>query len=247
MIAFVVYYIIPAVLALVFVIAVISAVVGFRRYKKSPYFRLRQQAARQGWRSVAMALVALAGMVGAVFARQVIEPPAPQVGPTPTLPLLEGAVTPVLPSPTPVQGQPPTITPTDAAPALPTPTMTAVITTLESSVTPPAQASMSIAAISSDISQDLQPVGVSEDFPVGTTRIYYWLEYENMADGMSWSQVLYRDGQLIRSESGVWGEGEEGLFYFFFGAQGGWPAGIYEIQFFIGEELVASQTYEVVN
>jgi hypothetical protein len=185
-------------------------------------------------------IVALAVLIAALFTWRVV--PAPEwlrlEKPLPTLSPLEspGGTT------VPVGTLPPSITPgQESVP------VTAPVSTVESAVTPSSAATLSISAISSDISASLTPVNISEEFPAGTQRLYYWLAFNNMEDGLSWSQVLLRDGTVVRSEASAWAEGSSGTSYFFFVTQGGWPGGAYEIQFYVGDRLIASATYSVVD
>jgi hypothetical protein len=90
-------------------------------------------------------------------------------------------------------------------------------------------------------------VDTGTEFPAGIPRIYIWIDYQDMADGSSWSRVLRLNGDVVRSESEGWERGAEGVAYYFFDAQGGWPSGIYEVTFFIGDKLVASAQFSMIN
>mgnify|MGYP001243231139 FL=1 len=248
----VVVFALPIIVGLIAIIALVAAFTNFRRARKAPYYRIRRQSNQKGWRWVLALLLAGAGAIAALQAQELVEPVdlqalLPQAGTaTPTFALLAfptGTVDLTL-TPKDILSGPPTITPTDAPPTLsPTP----YIATIETTVTPPVEASLALTAISSGISADLEPVNTGDVFPAGTPRIYYWVEFENMANGMSWSRALLLDGRVVRTESEAWERGTEGVAYYWFDAQGGWPAGRYEVQFFIGEEMVDSATYEVVN
>ncbi len=245
--------IIPYILGILAIVALISFITAYRHSRKAPYFRLRKDASRQAGRWLLTFLFSVAGIVGAIFSKQYI-PPADIT--TVFAPLLTPAATattlPTLAPPTAMveavqTDLPPTITPTE----LPTPTSpatpTSPVTTIESAVTPPASAMMEITAVSSGISPSLTPINPDSAFPAGTPRIYFWVQFSSMANGISWSRVLLRDGTVIRSESEAWDRGEEGLAYYWFDAQGGWPAGNYEIQFYMGDQLVDSREFTVVN
>ena len=248
MFSIIVYYA-PTVLALVVLVAVIGAFVAFREGRRAPYFRIRREASRRGWRWLTIALFGAAVFWGLLAARAYVPPPVFKLSllkPTPTpgtgialdqvpTPTLNLSLIPKLP-----EGGPPTITPTQATPTI---TSTPIIVTIESLVTPPAGAVLTISAISSGISPSLTPVNAGTVFPTGIPRVYYWVEFDNMVNGVSWSQVLLLNGTVIRSESEAWDRGEEGTAYYFFGAQDGWPAGSYEIRFYLGDQLVASATY----
>ncbi len=239
-------YIAPYVLGFFALISLLGAIVNFRQARKTRYFRLRRQASMRAWRWV-LALILLTGSaVASLRLRSLIAPLALQayLAPPPTpSPTLAPTFTMPRPSATP-SPPPPTITPT---PPPATPTLTPYLATVESTVTPPAAARLTITAISSGISTNLTPVNAGVTFPIGIPRIYIWLEYSDMADGVSWSRVLLINGEVVRSESELWNGGTEGTAYYWFEAQGGWPAGRYEVQVYIGERLVASQAFDIVD
>jgi hypothetical protein len=245
-------YLTPFLLGLVVTIAFIAMISNFRRARKAPYFRIRQQATRRAWRWLLIVILGGAGIIAGINIRRALPPfDLQSLLPATASP----AAPPALPSPgagspgTPLAtrnliDEPPTITP---IPPTATVSPTPFISTIESDVTPPADATLSIMAISSGISANLDPVDEGTTFPVGTPRIYYWVAYENMENGLSWSRVLLLNGTVVRSESEAWERGTEGVAYYWFDAQGGWPTGAYEIQFYIGEQLADSTTYEVIN
>ncbi len=247
-----VVYIAPFLLGIVALVSLIVAVANFRRVQRAPYYRIRRESSRHAWRWLLILVLAAGGGFAAVQVRQFVPPldleelfpPAPTATPTFGLGALPTLTTDPELTPRDIFEGPPTITPTQSPPTLsPTP----YIATIESTVTPPADASLTITAVSSGISPNLTPVNVGDTFPVGTARIYFWVEYANMANGMSWSRALLLNGTVVRTESEAWERGSEGIAYYWFDAQGGWPAGSYEVQFYLGDRQVSSATYSVVN
>lgn len=245
-------YAIPYALGIVAVVALLNVYTNFRQWRTAPYFRLRKQGVNQGLRWAAILIAAGVGIALALSARGSIPPPNLSFGrsdeATPTAIASTTGDSPqsntaAPPTPTVTLG-PPTITP---SPPPPTASPTAPIATIESVVTPPADATINITAISSDISTGLVPINPGTQFVVGIPRVYFFLQFENMADGMSWSRVLTRNGEVIRSESESWERGESGTAYYWFAAQGGWPTGQYEIQFFVGDTLLTTAAFEVIN
>jgi hypothetical protein len=245
-------YLAPFLLGVLLLVSLIGAYTNLRRARKAPYFRIRRDATRAGWRWVLLVVVCAGGITASLRVRQLVPPPRLEVAfprppePTPTFSLdaILSVTDNLSLTPKPLFEAPPTITPT-----VPTPTLTPTppIATVVSVVTPPANAVLRITAISSDISSALEPVNVNTTFPAGIPRLYYWIEFSNMANGLSWSRVLLLNGNVIRSESETWERGTEGIAYYWFEAQGGWPAGEYEIRFYIGDRLAASQTYTLVD
>lgn len=244
--------IIPYILGLLALVALISFITAYRRSRKAPYFRIRKDSARQAGRWLLTLLFSVAGIVGAILSKQYISPADITTLITPLLtPAATADALPTLAPPTSMVSTqadiPPTITPTQQPTPTSAATPTSLVTTIESAITPPPSANMEITAVSSGISPSLTPINPDSAFPAGTPRIYFWVEFSSMANGISWSRVLLRDGTVIRSESEAWERGEEGLAYFWFDAQGGWPAGNYEIQFYMGDQLVDSREFTVVN
>ena len=244
-------YAAPVLLGIGVVVALVIATINFRRSRQAPYYRLRRDANRAAWRAVLAIVVGIAGILAALRLRQYI-PPVDLAALQPRLdaareeeppPLVPEQTDTLSPTESTTAG-PPTITPTQPTLA---PSATPIIATIDSTITPPADASLTITAISSGISANVSPVNAGTTFPVGTPRIYYWIEFQNMQNGMSWSRVLLLNGTVVRTESEAWQQGEEGIAYYWFDAQGGWPLGRYEIRFYLGDQLSASEIYDVVN
>ncbi len=247
-------YAIPYILGAVLLIALFSAFQNFRLAVQAPYFRIRRDSVTAGWRWIGIAAVASAGIVLAIISRGAVPPPGAVALPAPGAQTSYLTAATLMLTPTAsfegglstkdILSAPPTITPTRPAPSQ---TPTPFIATVESQVTPPVDAVLSITAISSGISPNLQPVNADDEFPAGILRLYVWIEYSNMVNGASWSRVLLIDGDVVRSDSEVWERGESGIAYYFFDAPIGWPAGVYEVQFYIGERRVAAQTFSVID
>ncbi len=242
----------PYFLSVLLVAGAAGAFLQFKRARKAPYFRMRRSASGRGWRWVAIAGLSAAGIIVASQMRRYVDAPnlsemfAADGTPSPSAPALAGPGTPSAGEAftQPTDDGIPTITPTQPTATLePTP----FIATIDSLITPPADATLTIAEVASGISTSLDPVEAGDTFPAGTPRIYFWVEYQNMQNGMSTSRALLLDGNVVRSESEAWARSTEGRAYYWFEAQGGWPVGTYEIQFYIGERMVSSATFSVVN
>jgi hypothetical protein len=52
---------------------------------------------------------------------------------------------------------------------------------------------------------------------------------------------------VVRSESEAWSQGTDGTGFYYFEAQGGWPGGEYEIQFYLGDHLAASAEFAIID
>lgn len=124
----------------------------------------------------------------------------------------------------------PTHTPTET----PFPTFTPEVAPLASSVTPQPDAQIVITALDDQISDTLTPVNPRNVFATGTERIYLFVEFRGMAQGVLWQRQLWRDGEQVDGNAYLWGLEDEGTGYFFFGNDSGFEPGQYEIRLFIG-------------
>jgi hypothetical protein len=107
-------------------------------------------------------------------------------------------------------------------------------TTLESSVTPSPTARLTINALDTQIGKDNGPVNPADTFPAGFTRIYFFGTYTDMSKGVLWRRELWMNGEISESHEYLWGQGDTGTFFFFFGKEGGFQPGKYEIRLYIG-------------
>lgn len=247
-------YAIPFILGVLLLISLFNIQSNFRRGRTAPYFRIRRDSTYAAWRWLLIAIVAIAGIAGALYARRSVPPPnfaaialpnSEAESPTPILPTVP-TITPDANAATKDYiAAPPTITPTQPTPSV---TPTPFISTIVALVTPSPNAKITITALSSSLSNTLDPVNANTQFPAGIPRIYVWFEYSGMADGVSWSRAVIRNGAVLRSESEAWELGASGKDrYYFFDEQNGWPSGSYEVQFYIGDQLTDSVKFSITN
>jgi hypothetical protein len=122
------------------------------------------------------------------------------------------------------------------------PTFTPNATPLVSNVTPLPDAQITITALDDQMSANLAPVSPRVLFDAGVRRIYLFVEFRGMAQGVLWKRALYRDGELLDNSSYLWGMETEGKTYFFFGNDNGFEPGTYEIRVFIGDSSTPTST-----
>jgi hypothetical protein len=243
-------YVAPYVLGLGLVVALLTAYGEFRRARSAPYFRIRRDSSRAGWRWLLIGILCGGGLYGVLSIRGSYGPPdLTTLFPTPDLSStsatfdLGGILTtgpgtqaatrnPLL--------SPPTITPT-APPT--TPSATPFITTIEAPVTPSADAAIKLESISTGISASLEPVDAGTFFSSGQPRIYFFISFSKMSNGQSWSRALLLDSKVIRTVTEAWNQGETGKAYYWFEAQGGFPQGSYQAQFYIGDKMAAQGAF----
>ncbi|MEP7285169.1 MAG: hypothetical protein ABI947_05310 [Chloroflexota bacterium] len=132
----------------------------------------------------------------------------------------------------PLQSDTPTITPTPSETLLPEPT-TAIPP--ESSVTPNANFKLAITALDVQISPDYGPVAPTDSFKAGFNRIYYFINFSGMQHGVLWRRQLLLNNRVIEDNSYLWGQLQDGTAYFFFGREGGFQPGNYQLRIFVGQ------------
>jgi hypothetical protein len=122
-----------------------------------------------------------------------------------------------------------------------------VLTPALSQQQPRSGATIEIMAAAASISPDELPVDPTQQFPAGVQRIYLFIDFQRMDDGVSWSRVLFRDGVPIQGQSYLWSLGEEGSSYFFFGSDEGYPPGEYEVRLFLSDTAVSQFKFSVTS
>ena len=237
----------------------------FRRSRTDVFWRRRRDAGQRGWRTlvfssvlIVLSVLSCLFTIVAAIVNQNNSTPAPTdvvIEPSPSLlpnTTPTATETPAVPVSTEVPVQTPapmlpvdtptpvviviTATPASTPSETPFPTYTPLVTPLVSDVTPLPNASIRITALDDQISDALTPVNPRAAFRAGTTRIYLFVEFTGMAQGVLWRRELYRDGQKIDGNSYLWGLETDGTGYFFFGNDSGFPPGNYEIRLYIGSD-----------
>jgi hypothetical protein len=251
----------PYLTAGIFALALLLFLVSFRQFRRSRFdtmWRKRREAGQRGLRLFILGVLMLLISSGTCVITAVVAIRDEDESPTQAAQTLTpSSETALAPSNTPEfppitdesmtgESDVPTITPspvvilitTTPAPS-PTgsvfPTFTPNVTPLVSSVTPQANARLQITALDDQISDTYTPVNPRTEFNSTTTRIYYFVEFNHMAQGSVWKMTLSRDGEIVEGNSYLWRDDESGETYFFFGNDSGFAPGNYEIRLFIGE------------
>ncbi|MDA1330424.1 MAG: hypothetical protein O3B43_05105 [Chloroflexi bacterium] len=217
---------------------------GWSRVRSSgdlPYFRLHQQRLLSGWQLVVLAFLLLGAAGWLRF-----------FGETTVYRIFPVTVTPSL-TPTPSITPSPTLSPTLTLTPSETPTLEF---TLTPSLTPIPQMPLSILALfesTIDSAPDavFSPLAFSQGLnfttyqavnpgtvfqnPVGS--MYTTFSYDQMINGVQWTALWYRLGDLVHFESLVWDGGTGGLgFSEWIPDAEEWDPGIYQVQIFVGTE-----------
>lgn len=94
------------------------------------------------------------------------------------------------------------------------------------------------------VSDSTIPAPVTE-FRAGTRRIYLFISFDAMDNGVAWSRVLYRDETPIQANTLLWSLGASGSSYFFFGDDDGYAAGAYQVRLFVGDSEASRMSFSL--
>ncbi len=156
---------------------------------------------------------------------------------------------------TPTVTVPPTLTLTPSVSETPTQTGTPFIpVALESQfagqVTPNPDALFSALQFSTEF-QNNEAVDPRTVFELPIQTIYGGFDYANIIPGAQWTVLWYRDGQLVDFDTEPWKEewstGGTGGFVESAGPSGGWTAGSYEVQMFMGYDIKKNGRFIVID
>jgi len=236
-------------------IGVLTAARYAREAKISQFYFIREQARIKagrvmivvGFLAVITIALAILVTVSSTFTRvaQASPTPTPTPMPSPTTPatgvVATSSPTPVLtptPKPTATASPSPTIIPTVGTPS-------SALTPIVGAETPSPDATFNEITLARDVTDDNKPKDPGTVFPAGISRLYAFFDYHDLSDGVLWTQVWYREGKEIGSESNLWEWGSYGTAWIFLKPVGGYSRGGYEVRLYIGDELKQTATFTV--
>ena len=211
--------------------------------RKLTFYRLRKQRMSSGWRMLAVGMLLLIfsiwlGRFGEPVAYRYF-PPSPTITLTPTITTIPTitlsptiTLTPTI-TDTPSITDTPTITPTPYIPPAIEALFNGVITPNPDAVFSPLQFSTTY--------DNFECVAPSTTFVNPIQSMTACFSYNNITPGVQWTALWFRDGELVKYDTHVWGDipGEST------GGLGSsewapppemWQPGNYEVQIFVGEE-----------
>ena len=225
--------------------AVSSALKAIRSSRKIPFYFKRRQLFEKG---LALLLVAVLFFGFAYTNLRWGEKAAYQVFPPSLTPSLTPTITltPTI-SLTPTNTLTPTLTYTPSitnTPAIPD----VLATQFVSLVTPNPNMVFSSLTFATEADKDFQPVEPGKVFENPLRKVIGFYSYNNMDQGVQWSEVWLRDGEPIQQSTSKWegGSGGYGLAILEMPAEE-WLPGAYELQLFVGEEWLMSGYFTVVG
>jgi len=239
----------------VYALLIISAVpVGlaisqFIKSRRAAYYVMRRDALGRAtrWAMVALILLALAAalLVIVPYLAVVMYGPGKAVldVPTPTSSVsVDTVAVPPSPRPTRTPTVTPTRRPTATPPLIPTPTPSVpppdtALTPLPSAVPAGEDARIVIITLAADRDASGEPVDPGVEFPPGDHRVYLFISYEGMVNGVAWTLAIYREGELLDETTQLWEWGEQGRTYLYYKPLEGYEPGVYEMRVFVEARL----------
>jgi hypothetical protein len=212
------------------------------RARRAPYYAARREALTRARRSMLTALgLQAVGIILLVMTPRltaILSPPAPPPTATPTCTPLPTST----PRPTRTPTATPTRRPTATAPFIPTPTPGVLppepaLSPLPSAVPAREDATITIITLAADRDDSGQPVDPGTEFPPGDHRVYLFISYDNMSNGVPWTFAIYREGEFLDGTAQLWEWGKQGKTYLYYKPPTGYEPGSYEMRIFIETRL----------
>jgi hypothetical protein len=102
-------------------------------------------------------------------------------------------------------------------------------------------------AFSVEINERYEPLSPARIFPEGFYTLYAIFEYSEMADGMVWSWVWRRNGEVIDGGNQEWQYGDSGPGYVYLAPEEGFLPGDYTLDVWVNGELLTRSSLVVNN
>ncbi len=221
-----------------------------RRAQRIPFFRLRRERLLRGWRFIALGVV-LQGLAWWALPRWAARLSSPiAAAMPPAAPVATPATATPTPRPTPTL--PPTRTPTPAETYTPSATPTpyipdAILARFESTATPPPGARFSPITFTQGLDRaTFRPLRPGEVFQNPVGHLYALYSYDGMVDGVQWTALWYREGELVHFETRPWAGGTGGWDYTDWNPEPqAWLPGRYTVYIFVATQLVTQGSFVV--
>ncbi|HEY61598.1 MAG: hypothetical protein J7L73_00705 [Anaerolineales bacterium] len=233
---------------LVAIITLLSGIRAIQKGRNLKFFRMRRDHMVRGWRYIFISLFLGALALGLksygepVAYRYFPPSPTPTFSATPSMSPTISPTPSITLSPTitntPSQTDTPTITPTPHIPL-------AIETYFEGTLTPPSKAAFSDLVFTSvGVDALYRPIEPSTVFTNPISSMYAVFSYDVMVNGVQWTALWYRNGELVHFETKPWDGGTGGLgFTDWTPEPEEWLPGDYSVQIFVGYDWVVAGNF----
>lgn len=102
-------------------------------------------------------------------------------------------------------------------------------------------------SFSTRINDQYTAVNPGRTFSEGFFTLYATFAYDGMEDGMVWSWVWMRDGEVVSGGNELWQYGNDGPGYVFLNPEEGFAAGQYTLGVWVNGELMAQGTFQITT
>ena len=240
-----------AILALTAVFLFFNGIRTIRGSRNLVYYRLRRKTLVAGWRMLLISIVLLP-VIFLVY--RFGEPVVYSVYDVTATPSLTPSAT-LIPTITltPTITETPTLTPTLSESYTPTMTETphvplAVEAQFSSLVTPSPDSVFSPLRFAQGIDLAYNPIDPATTFNHPIEMMYAIFSYDQMTDGVQWTALWLRDGELVYYETLPWDGGTGGFGFSDWAPDpNDWLPGNYQVQIFVGTDVKVTGDFEVVG
>jgi hypothetical protein len=125
----------------------------------------------------------------------------------------------------------------DTASAL-TPTLPAVYDQYEPKVELNPETELGTIVLSSTVTDEYKAINPATIFGEGFYTLYATFDYKEMADGMVWAWVWRYNGEVIDGGNELWAYGDEGPGYIYLSPEEGFGEGTYSLDIWVNGELM---------
>jgi hypothetical protein len=102
-------------------------------------------------------------------------------------------------------------------------------------------------AFSTAVTERYEAVNPGRTFGEGYFTLYATFAYDGMEDGLVWSWVWMRDGEVVSGGNEMWRYGNDGPGYVYLNPEEGFAAGQYQLGIWINGNLMAEGTFLVTT
>lgn len=123
-----------------------------------------------------------------------------------------------------------------------TPQLPEAFNRFDSTAEMPATTDLGTLAFSTEVTVDYDAIDPSLVFGEGSYTLFATFDYKDMADGVEWAWIWRHNGKIIDGGNELWAYGDEGPGYIYLNPEEGFLEGTYSLEIWVGEQLMAQGT-----